>query len=72
MLMFLFVILMIGIFGKMVMLAFRATWGLTKILLNLVILPLFLIGLVCAGLMSLALPLLVVIGIIMLVVKLLS
>jgi hypothetical protein len=72
MLIFLFAILMIGIFGKMVMLAFRATWGLTKILLNLVVLPLFLIGLVCAGLMSLALPILIVVGIIMLIVKIVS
>jgi hypothetical protein len=56
----------------MVMLAFRATWGLTKILLNLVVLPLFLIGLVCAGLMSLALPILIVVGIIMLIVKIVS
>ena len=69
MLTLIFVILMIGIFGKMVGFAFRATWGLTKVLFNLILLPVFLIGLVIAGLMYIALPILIIVGIVMLVVK---
>ena len=69
MLTLIFVILMIGIFGKMVGFAFRATWGLTKVLFNLILLPVFLIGLVIAGLMYIALTILIIVGIVMLVVK---
>ena len=67
MLTLLFIILMFGIFGKMIGLAFRATWGITKICFRLVFLPLVLIGLVLGCLIYIALPLLVIVGIIMLV-----
>lgn len=63
----LFIFLMLGIFGKLIGLAFRATWGITKIFFRLIFLPVVLIGLVLAGLMYIALPLLVVIGIAVLV-----
>lgn len=63
----LFIFLMFGIFGKLIGLAFRATWGITKIFFRLIFLPVVLIGLVLAGLMYIALPLLVVIGIAVLV-----
>ena len=63
----LFIFLMFGVFGKMIGLAFRATWGITKIFFRLIFLPVILIGLVMAGLMYIALPLLVVIGIAVLV-----
>lgn len=59
----LFVILMVVVFGKLIGLAFRMTWGLTKVIVNLVLLPLVLIGLVIGGLVSVALPLLIVVGI---------
>ena len=36
MLTLLFIILMFGIFGKMIGLAFRATWGITKIFFRLI------------------------------------
>lgn len=63
----LFIFLMFGVFGKLIGLAFRATWGITKIFFRLIFLPIVLIGLVLAGLMYIALPLLVVIGIAVLV-----
>lgn len=63
----LFIFLMFGVFGKLIGLAFRATWGITKIFFRLIFLPVILIGLVMAGLMYIALPLLVVIGIAVLV-----
>jgi hypothetical protein len=67
MLMLIFVILMFGVFGKMIGFAFRATWGLTKVLVNLVLLPVFLIALVLAGLLYIAVPLLVIAAIVMMV-----
>ncbi len=67
MLTLLFIILMFGIFGKMIGLAFHATWGITKICFRLVFLPLVLIGLVLGGLIYIAIPLLVIAGIAMLV-----
>ena len=63
----LFIFLMFCVFGKLIGLAFRATWGITKIFFRLIFLPVILIGLVMAGLMYIALPLLVVIGIAVLV-----
>ena len=69
MLTLLFAVLMIWIFGKMIGLAFRATWGAAKILFRLVLLPVFLIGLVAAGLVYIALPLLLIVGVVLLVTK---
>jgi hypothetical protein len=42
----------------------RATWGIAKFLLTIVFLPVILIGLVVGGLIQIAFPLLIVIGII--------
>ena len=68
----LFVILMIWIFGKMISLAFKATWGVAKVLFNIVLLPVFLIGLAVAGFMYIAFPILVLVGIVMLIKKFVS
>lgn len=51
----------------MVGFAVKATWGLTKILLNLVLLPLTLLGLLIGGLVQIAFPILIIAGIVMLV-----
>ena len=58
-----FIILMIYVFGKLLILALKATWGLTKIFFRLIFLPFTLIALVFGGLISIALPVLVIIGI---------
>ena len=58
----LFAVLMITIFGKLFIFGVKATWGITKILVTVVFLPLILIGLVVGGLISLALPMLLIIG----------
>lgn len=55
---------MIMVFGKLIVFAFRATWGLTKVLFTLVLLPLVLVGLVIGGLMTLAFPILILVGIV--------
>lgn len=63
----LFTLLMFVVFGKILIFAFRATWGISKILFSVVLLPLFLIILVVSGLITLALPILIVVGIVSLV-----
>ena len=60
----LFVILMLVVFGKLLVFAIKASWGVIKILFTIIFLPLILIGLVIAGLTSVALPILLVIGVI--------
>ena len=42
--------------------AFKATWGIFKVMTFLVFLPLILVGLVFGGLISIAFPILVVVG----------
>lgn len=61
---FLFIVLMIIVFGKILGVAIRATWGISKIAFSVILLPLFLLGLVLKGLIIVALPILVIIGII--------
>ncbi|MDC7279263.1 MULTISPECIES: hypothetical protein [Pseudobutyrivibrio] len=63
----LFFVLFFMVFGKMIGFAFRATWGLTKILFSVVFLPLILIGLVFGGLLYIAFPVLLVVGLVSLI-----
>lgn len=63
-----FWILMIMTFGKILKFALRAAWGISKIIVSLVFLPLFLVMLVFQGLLFLALPILLIVGIISLFV----
>ena len=66
MLTFIFTILMFIVFGKLLIFAIKATWSISKIVFSLVLLPLFLVGLVLKGLITLAFPILLVVGLIML------
>lgn len=59
-----FTILMLAIFGCLLFFAIRLAWGFARVTLSLILLPLGLIGLVLKGLIKLALPVLIVIGII--------
>ena len=59
-----FWILMLAVFGNILMFAIRMTWGITKVLFSLVLLPLTLVVLVLVGLLRIAFPLLAVIGLI--------
>ena len=72
MLTLLFVICMFGIFGKLIGLAFKMTWGIAKVLFTLVFLPVILVGLAMGGLLVVAFPLLIVVGIVSLEVGLLK
>lgn len=58
---------MIWIFGKLFIFGVKAAWGISKLLLTVVFLPLILIGMVIGGLMSIAFPILIVVGIVALV-----
>lgn len=72
MLTLLFVICMFGIFGKLIGLAFKMTWGIAKVLFTLVFLPVILVGLAMGGLLVVAFPLLIVVGIVSLALGLLK
>lgn len=60
----LFILGMLWIFNKLLVIGISAAWSISKILMTIVLLPLALILLVITGLMYIALPILVVIGII--------
>lgn len=64
MLTLLFSICMLWVFGKLFILGVRAAWGISKFLLTVVFLPVILIIMVAGGLISLAFPILIVIGIV--------
>ena len=57
---------MLGVFGKMLLLVIKVGWGLMKFLFSLIFLPIILIGMVMGGLLYLAIPVLIIIGIIVL------
>lgn len=67
MLSLLFTICMIWVFGKLFIFGVKAAWGISKLLLTVVLLPVILIILAVGGLISLAFPILIVIGIVSLV-----
>lgn len=67
--MFLFIICMIGVFWKLLLFGIQMAWGISKFLLTIVILPLILIGMVVGGLLYIAFPILIVIGIITLLCR---
>lgn len=59
----LFLIFLLGIFGKLFFFGLRAAWSISKFLLTIVFLPLILIAMVFGGLLYLAFPILIIIGI---------
>ena len=69
MLSLLFAICMIWVFGKLLLFGIKAAWGISKFIVTIVLLPLVLIGMVVGGLMYIAFPILIVVGIIALVVR---
>ena len=68
----LFIIFMLLIFGKLGIFALKAAWGITKLVFFLMFLPGILIVMVFAGLIYLALPLLIIVGIVSLFTKAVS
>ena len=68
MLTLLFTILMLLVFGKLLVFAIKAAWGISKIVCTIVLLPILLVGLVVIGLVRIALPILLVVGILSILV----
>lgn len=64
---FLFMILLLLIFGKIFGFAIRAAWGVTKIIVVAVLFPLLLAGLALIGLVGLAFPILLIAGVLSLI-----
>ena len=64
----LFAICMLWVFGKMLIFGIKAAWGITMILFTIIFLPAILVGLVLGGLIYIAFPVLIIIGIISLLV----
>ena len=64
MLTLLFLIWMLGIFGKLLIFGLRAAWGVSRLLLTVVFFPVILIGMVFVGLIHLAFPILIIVGIV--------
>ncbi len=57
------------IFGKLAMFAFRASWSIFKVIMFVVFLPLLVAGLALGGLIYVALPVLIVVGLISIFTK---
>lgn len=64
MLTLLFIILLLIVFGKLLGFAIKASWGILKILFTVIFLPVLLILLVVVGLMYVALPVLLILGVV--------
>jgi len=58
---------MIWIFGKLLFFGIKAAWGISKLLVTVVLLPLVLIGMVIGGLIYIAFPILIAVGIVALI-----
>lgn len=64
MLAFIFMVLLFMVFGEILVFAVKAAWGVTKIVCTVVLFPLILIGMVVGGLIKIALPVLLIVGVI--------
>lgn len=62
-LLLLFILCMIGFIWKLFVFGVKASWGIMKLLCTVVLFPVILIGMVVGGLLYLALPLLLVAGV---------
>lgn len=63
----LFIVLLLLVFGKILVFAIKAAWGISKIIVSVVLLPVILIAMALTGLLSVAFVILIMIGLISLV-----
>ena len=63
MLNFIFTIMMAVVFGRLLAFSVRFAWGIGRVLVTLLFMPLLLIGLAVRGLMYVAIPVLILVGI---------
>lgn len=59
-----FIILMIIVFGRILKFAIKAAWSVSKMVCSIVLLPLFLVCLLFKGLVEIAFPILMIVGIV--------
>ena len=59
-----FLVALIYVVWKMFVFGLKATWGIAKFVCTVLLLPLFLVGLLLAGLIYMAVPILVTVGIV--------
>ena len=64
MLSIIFAICMLIVFGRLLIFGIRAAWGIAKVLCTIVLLPVILIALVFGGLIYIAFPILLIVGLI--------
>ena len=69
MLSLLFAVCMIWFIGKLFVFGMKASWGIIKLLGTVVFFPIILIGMVVGGLIYIALPLLIIGGVIVLAIS---
>ena len=69
MLSIIFFLLFMAVFGKMIGFAIRCTWGIFKTVMFLVFLPLMIVFLAIGGLVYIAFPILLILGVVSLFVK---
>lgn len=63
----LFVMTLVAVVLKLIGLAFKATWGIAKVIASIVVFPLTLVVMVFSGLIGIAFPILIVVGIVLIV-----
>lgn len=64
MLSFLFLVIMFIVFGKILSFAVKAAWSISKMVCSVILLPIGLLVLLIVGLIEIAFPLLLIIGIV--------
>ncbi|MDO4648155.1 MAG: hypothetical protein Q4B26_05845 [Eubacteriales bacterium] len=69
MLLLLFVILMLGVFGKLLVFAIKLSWQISKIIITLVVVPCILTVLALCGYMNYLIPILLIVGVFALLKK---
>ena len=65
-----FAILMMTVFGEFIWIAGRLAWGLWKIVMAIIFFPILMVILALSGLIMLAIPILIVVGIIAVILAL--
>lgn len=63
----LFGVCMLWVFGKLLVFGIKAAWGIAKMFFTIIFLPVILIGMVMGGLIYIALPIVLIMGIILLI-----
>ena len=67
MLTLIFMVALVWVAWKMLVLGIKAAWGIAKIICTVLLLPFFIAGLFMVGMVYLAIPILVIVGIIALI-----